>query len=256
MSNTLKKSTTACLMGMFTLGTLLAVPAKADDWQHQAGITAFAFGMEGDAGVKGITAPVDLGISDVVSDLDAAFTLLVQGSNNSWGYWASYEFVGLNDSTTFRGPADLIDFKVNGKVSIDTQIIDAGLSWNVPGVEWLELVAGARGWILEETLRVERSSSIGGNLRSVSTQNEWIDGFAGVRAKFPLSDRWSITARADAGAGDSDSTYQALAMLNYRAGERWTTSFGARYLSVDYSDDGFLFDMEMTGLEIAALYSF
>ena len=62
--------------------------------------------------------------------------------------------------------------------------------------------------------------------------------------------------RADVGAGDSDSTYQALAMLNYEIGDNWTTAFGLRYLSVDYSSGGFLFDMEMSGFEIAALYSF
>ena len=62
--------------------------------------------------------------------------------------------------------------------------------------------------------------------------------------------------RADAGAGDSDSDYQALAMLNYEIGDNWTTAFGLRYLSVDYSSGGFLFDMEMSGFEIAALYSF
>ena len=41
-----------CLTAIFALSTALALPAKAEDWQHQAGITAFAFGMEGNGGVK------------------------------------------------------------------------------------------------------------------------------------------------------------------------------------------------------------
>ena len=69
-----------CLTAIFALSTALALPAKAEDWQHQAGITAFAFGMEGNGGVKGIKAPMDYGITDVLDDLDAALTLLVQGS--------------------------------------------------------------------------------------------------------------------------------------------------------------------------------
>jgi len=245
-----------CLAAMFALGTTLALPAKAGDWQHQVGLTAFAFGMEGNAGVKGIKAPMDYSIKDVLEDLDGAFTLLVQGSNDSWGYWASYEYVSMSDNTTFRLPGDHLNVKINGKAIFDTEIIDAGLSWNVPGVQWLELIGGARGWILEERVRAERSSDLGGNVRSVSAQKEWIDGFVGVRAKFPLSEHWGVMLRADAGAGDSDSDYQALAMLNYEISDRWTTGFGYRYLSVDYSDGGFLFDMEMSGVEIAALYSF
>ena len=245
-----------CLTAIFALSTALALPAKAEDWQHQAGITAFAFGMEGNGGVKGIKAPMDYSISDVLEDLDAALTLLVQGTNDSWGYWGSYEYLSMSDNITFRTPGDVNNAKVNGKASFDTQIIDVGLSWNVPGVQWLEIIGGARGWIVEEKFRAERSTDFGGGVRSVSTQEEWIDGFVGVRAKFQLSERWGAMVRADAGAGDSDSTYQALAMLNYEISDRWTTAFGLRYLSVDYSSGGFLFDMEMSGFEIAALYSF
>jgi hypothetical protein len=245
-----------CLTAIFVLGTALALPAKAEDWQHQVGMTAFAFGMDGNGGVKGIKAPMDYGITDVLDDLDAALTLLVQGSNDTWGYWASYEYVKMSDNITFRTPGDLTNAKVNGKAIFGTEIIDAGFSWNVPGVQWLELIGGARGWIVEERFRAERSSDFGGGVRSVSVQKEWIDGFVGVRAKIPLSKRWGAMLRADAGAGDSDSTYQALAMLNYEIGDNWTTAFGLRYLSVDYSSGGFLFDMEMSGFEIAALYSF
>jgi len=252
----IKKNYALCITAAITLASLLSIPAKADDWQHQVGMTAFAFGMEGNAGVKGIKAPMDYSIKDVLEDLDAALTLLVQGTNNSWGYWASYEYVKMSDNTTFRTPGDLTNAKINGKAIFGTEIIDAGLSWNVPGVQWLELIGGVRGWIVEERFRAERSSDFGGNVRSVSVQKEWIDGFVGVRANFPLSEHWGVMLRADAGAGDSDSDYQALAMLNYEISDRWTTGFGYRYLSVDYSDGGFLFDMEMSGVEIAALYSF
>lgn len=245
-----------CLMAVFALGTAMAIPATADDWENQVGITAFAFGMEGNAGVKGIEAPMDYSIKDVLEDLDGGFTLLLQGTNNSWGYWASYEYLSMSDNTTFRTPGDATNAKVNGKASFGTEIIDAGMSWNVPGVKWLELIGGARGWIVEERFRAERSTDFGGNVRSVSVQEEWVDAFVGVRAKFEIAKDWSATLRADAGAGDSDSTYQALAMLNYQVNERWSTAFGVRYLSVDYSNGGFLFDMEMSGFEIAALYSF
>jgi opacity protein-like surface antigen len=245
-----------CLMAMFALVTANAIPAKADDWQHQVGITAFAFGMEGHAGVKGIEAKMDLGITDVLDDLDGALTLLVQGSNNSWGYWLSYEYVGMSDNTTFQVPGDNTTGQINGKAIFGTEIIDGGFAWNVPGVEWLELIGGARGWILEERFRSKSSTIFGNNSRSIQQQKEWVDAIVGIRAKFRLADQWSTMIRADAGAGDSDSTYQALAMLNYEINDHWTTGAGVRYLSVDYSDGGFLFDMDMSGFELAVLYSF
>ncbi len=117
-----------CITAAITLASLLSIPAKADDWQHQVGMTAFAFGMEGNAGVKGIEAQMDYSIKDVLEDLDAALTLLVQGTNNSWGYWASYEYVKYERQHHISHSREIsANAKINGKAIFGTEIIDAGL---------------------------------------------------------------------------------------------------------------------------------
>ncbi len=236
------------------LFALMAPTLLASDWEHQVGFSGFVFGMEGDAGAKGVSAEVDLSKEDVLEDLQGAFTALVIGDNGRWGYWASFEYVDVGDDAAKVLFPDVTNVFVEGKANFKTVIVDSGLSYHIPGVDWLEALVGVRYWGLEQDLKSSRSSDLGGESRSVSNDEQWLDGFAGVKAEIPIANRWGATIRLDAGGGGSDSSYQALGLVNFAVTERWTTVFGYRYLKVDYEDGGFLFDMTMKGFELAVLY--
>ena len=246
-------------LALLALSAALAVPgAGADEWTHQAGITAFAFGMEGHAGVRGISAEADFGIKDVLGDLEGAFTAIAMGDNGRWGYWGSYEYMKLGDDAErvlFPDNSDR-NAVISAKADFATHILDAGLSWHVPGVEWLEVLAGVRAWRLDQEFRVAIDGALVQRRISRNVSESWVDGTIGLRAKFPISERWYFSLRGDAGYGESDASWQALAMFNYQMNDCWTTSAGVRYLAEDYENDGFVFDMEMTGFEVAALYRF
>jgi len=247
-------------LALVLASSALAAPTFAEeynsDWSHQVGVTGFLFGMEGDAGVKGITAEMDYGIEDVVGDLEGALTLLVQGNNKQYGYWLSYEYVELGDDIKRADGPLYPDATFKGKADFATEIVDGGLSYFIS--DNVELIGGLRYWNVEEDFRLFISSPhLPDTVQFVESVDEsWTDVFGGVRVSVPLGDNLRLNLRGDIGAGDSDSSYQFLGMLAYDLNDCWTTSAGVRYLAVDYAKDGFTFDMRMAGFEVAAMYNF
>lgn len=253
MSKAIKSGIFATVAG---LAAAVASPGVlASDWEHYVGLTGFLFAMEGESGIRDEVAEVDMSISDVFDSLEGGLTAMVRGSNGTWGYWASYEYLDMGDENSKILLPELGEAKLKGEVNVESTIVDAGLTYNVPGVDWLELLGGVRYWSQDMTLKLKLDGPIiGGRARKVTRNENWTDGFVGIRATMPINDCWNATLRLDGGAGDSDSTYQAIALLHYAFAERWVSSFGYRYLKVDYEENDFLFDMEMSGVEFAISY--
>ncbi len=246
--------TVSALAGL--LAGVCAPATLADDWRHEAGMSGYFFSMQGTSGAGGHTADVDLSISDVMEHIDGALTGLVRGSNGSWGYWFSYEYMNLGANGSKVLFPEVSKLKLKGSLDIGNTIIDTGLTYNVPGVEWLELLAGVRYTNSDQTLELNLQSNIGNRKLSDSFEESWTNAIAGFRATMPINDRWNASLRLDAGAGDSDSTYQALAMLNYAFTDKWTGAFGYRYLKDDYENNDFVYDIELSGIEMAVTYAF
>jgi len=254
MARTIRSAAFAAAAGFAT--AVMAPAALAGDWENYVGITGFVFSMQGDSGIRGEVAEVDMSISDVLDSLEGGLTAMVRGSNGTWGYWASYEYLDMGDENSRILLPEIGNAKFKGEANIESTIVDAGLTYNVPGVDWLELLGGFRYWSQDMTLKLKLTSGIGDRARKVTSNENWTDGFVGIRATMPINDCWHATLRLDGGAGGSDSTYQAIALLHYAFAERWVSSVGYRYLKVDYEDDGFLFDVDMSGIEAVISYRF
>jgi len=74
----------------------------------------------------------------------------------------------------------------------------------------------------------------------------------------PLSDKWSLTGYGDIGGFGvgSDFTYDLYAAANYNFNPNISMVLGYRYLSVDYDDNGFLYDISQNGPVIGAQFRF
>jgi hypothetical protein len=62
-----------------------------------------------------------------------------------------------------------------------------------------------------------------------------------------LSPRWSLVGYADIGGGGSDSSWQALASLNYEVSRTTSVKIAYRHYAVDYNKGQFRYDMETSG---------
>jgi hypothetical protein len=90
---------------------------------------------------------------------------------------------------------------------------------------------------------------------TVDGSDDWADAILGVRGAARLGDHWQLGYYADAGAGGSDFTWQAVASLGY--GFVWGSLKGGwRHLYVDYDSGSLKFDACLTGPFIGAEFTF
>jgi opacity protein-like surface antigen len=121
----------------------------------------------------------------------------------------------------------------------------AGTYRVVQGRSTVDLVGGARYNYVKGEIDLDPGILAG---RRESRSTDWWDGFVGARVLFPFAGRWSLVGYADIGAGGSDLTWQALAGVNYHFSPAISGKLGYRYLSVDYEESNFLYDMDTSGL--------
>lgn len=103
----------------------------------------------------------------------------------------------------------------------------------------------------------ERSAAIAKRLRQIlsseaSRTDDWWDPFIGLRARYNFTDRFYAAARGDIGGFGvgSDLTWQADAALGCQLTQRVFAEVGYRALSIDYDQDGLLFDVIMHGAQV------
>ena len=86
----------------------------------------------------------------------------------------------------------------------------------------------------------------------------WVDPALGFRMAYDAGDRISLVGQADVGGFSvgSDLTWQAMATVNYRITKATALSFGYRYMSIDYDDDGHVFDTVLQGPTVGLSFSF
>ena len=93
---------------------------------------------------------------------------------------------------------------------------------------------------------------------SLSEDFNWIDPLIGARAFYAFNDRLSVMGQADIGGFGvgSDLTWSLLGTFNYVFNDTWSGSLGYKYLSVDYDDDGYVFDVDLSGPVLGVTYRF
>ena len=108
----------------------------------------------------------------------------------------------------------------------------------------LDVVGGARVWSVDTTI-----SFTGGFLDGVSRNDgaTWVDAVAGLRGNYSITPEVYLTGWGLVGAGGADIDWDVAAAIGYRFNDRTSAVAGYRALGVDYSNDGFLFDIVQQG---------
>ncbi|MEE4209844.1 MAG: hypothetical protein V2I43_11315, partial [Parvularcula sp.] len=87
----------------------------------------------------------------------------------------------------------------------------------------------------------------------------WIDPVIAFRLGVPIGGNWHLGGYVDVGGFGmaSESTWQLMGSVRYELSDRWTLAAGWRHYEVDYrKDDGFIYDVGMTGPIIGATIRF
>jgi len=93
---------------------------------------------------------------------------------------------------------------------------------------------------------------------TVTSEDSWFDPIIGIRGMHGLSDRIYLRAFAEIGGFGvgSDLSYQLGAGLGYKINDRFSVEAMYRFMSVDYEEDSFVYDLDTQGLFLGMGISF
>jgi hypothetical protein len=237
------------LFGVLGSGMALAESAD-DDWRWS--ITPYLWGSDMDADIRfpgGQEVGGEAGFDDILDKLDFAAQVHLEGQRGAWGMFVDATYLTMSDDTT------------HGSISADAEI-DTGIyefaALYTPGGEsgQFSVIAGAR--IIDLGLDLTFQGPGPGGPIERSVDKSFTDFMVGGRFVHAFNDRWLLNLRGDVGAGDTDSSSNALAVVGWRFGGHLdkVVLFGWRHLELEVEDSGRETDITMDGPIVGVLFSF
>jgi len=246
---------TALSLAFLGLGTSqISRAVESDAWQYEITPYVMTAGLEGTAGVRGVTSDVDMSISDVLDDLEMGFMGVLAARKGPWMYSLEgvYFKLGSEGAKSVTGPFGHV--KVNGALELTSKmyIYQGSIGYRVlDGTTSVDAIAGLRYTKLEADMTVTITTTPGivfpGGARSASGSESWTDAVVGAIVHHPVSDNVSLLGYADVGGGGSDLTYQVIAGADWEFNKGYTARAGYRLLDWDYEEDGNVWDMTASG---------
>jgi opacity protein-like surface antigen len=232
-------------------------PAPGSPWSFRVSPYLWFSSISGDVGVNPNlpVLDVDVDFSEIFKSIDWFPPPAMFVGEVRYGRFAAFTdfiFLGLEaDDAVARGPV-----VVAADLELDTVIWTFGGSFRAveDGRVTLDLLAGGRLW------NVDAKGTLAGPLavRQRSGSQTWVDPIIGIAGRVELGSGFALLAEGDVGGFGiaSDLDWQVLGTLQYAINDSITLDAGYRYLSVDFDDGGFLFDVALSGPIIGASFRF
>lgn len=231
----------------------LPPPAPAErEWWWTSTSYAWLTDITGDIGIRGYKFPVDVGMDDVLKDLDFSYMSYNEIGCKRWSLGLDVVYAKLSDDHTFAaGP-------VSGDAGFELEqaLITTRLQFRAVDNSTLKLdvFAGFRWNYYDVDLDVNTRR------RDIhrSSNEDWFDVIVGARAVVQLGDRWFLQSMGDIGGfgAESDLTWQASAGFGYHFTPRISGVLGYRAVGVDYDKGGFLMDTVSHGPALGLSFAF
>lgn len=238
------------------LAAVVAAPARAqEEWQFQIAPYLWLAGLNGDVGAfPGVPpADVDASFSDILENLDFAFMIAGEARKGRGGILADVLYIDVASSGTTPGP-------LYSTANLDSEVLLGTIAgfwrpWSDEGAS-LDLAAGVRAWSVDTKLQLGAGVL---PATTVSHDENWVDPLVGIRLKGVLGGEpfFQSLGLIVGGFGvGSDLMWDADVNLGYRWTDGFSTTIGYRYLSVDYADGGFVYDVVQQGPTVALIWNF
>jgi opacity protein-like surface antigen len=238
----------ARLSAPFLAVALIASPALhaqgkgADRWRYEASPSLWAAGVDGTTRLGNTTFHSSSSFSDLLSRVDFGVTGAVEARRGRWGVLFDAIYIRLSDDAAIeQGTLD---------VKITQQMYSLGGAWRaLEGNASVDLVAGLRYNYIKPKFEAPSGAS--------ERKKDALDPFVGARARYPLSDRWSLVGYFDVGTySGSDTSWQILAGADYELDAKKVVKFGYRRLQTKYNTDALGVDTTIHGLYVGMGFRF
>ncbi|MBB3238417.1 DUF481 domain-containing protein [Phyllobacterium endophyticum] len=244
---------------MLAAGLLTAMPVRAADiaspmapelnqvekegWTFAFSPYFWAAGMSGDTGLFGLpTVHMDMDFGDILDELDFAAMAIGEARYDRYSIFTDIMYTKISSGRAT--PRGIIADDVDVTSETFAGLVGAGYSVLQSDRGNLDVVAGLRVWHASTEI-----SFGGGILDGVSREDSatWVDGLAGIRARYSITDKVYLTGWGLVGGGGADIDWDVAAGIGYSFNEKLSAVAGYRALGVDYSSDGFVMDVVQQG---------
>lgn len=240
------KKTRLAALALLALAAAPAANAQSapeEGWQWVAAPYLWMSSIGTDLREDAEPVPSQTSFSDVVSKLDMAFQMHVEGQGDRFGVLADVTYIALSDER---------DNNVFGTdAALDTTITEVAGVWNVSPerYEGLDVIFGVRHINADLSVAFE-SNGPPFPATTVGFDQSYTDAMVGVRYSAKLSEKWGLIGRLDGGFGDTDGTTNASVMLT-RKMSKGSLVLGYRYMNLELGDNGRSVDVTMQGPMLA-----
>ncbi|MGI0524678.1 hypothetical protein [Rhizobium giardinii] len=218
--------------------------AETDEgWTFAFAPYFWAAGLSGDVAQFGLpTVEVDSSFSDILDHLDFGAMAIGEARYDRYSIFGDVMYSKISGSA--GTPRGIVASNVEVTSETFAGLLGVGYSIIDDNSARLDVVGGARVWSVDTDL-----SFSGGILDGVSRHDgaTWVDAVAGFRGNYAITPEIYLTGWGLIGAGQADLDWDVAAAIGYHFSDTISAVVGYRALGVDYSKDGFVFDVVQQG---------
>lgn len=203
----------------------------------------WAAGLSGDVASFGLPAVhVDSSFSDILDYLE--FGAMAIGEARYGRYSIVSDVMYSKIAGSAATPRGILAEEAEVDSETFAGFLGVGYSVLEDSAGHLDLIGGIRVWSVDTTI-----SFSGGLLdgHSASDGDTWVDGMGGVRGVYSITPNFYVTGWGLVGGGGADIDWDVAAAVGYKFNDTFSSLVGYRALGVDYSNDGFEFDVIQQG---------
>lgn len=213
---------------------------ETDAWTWRVAPYLWTAGIDGTLTTQIGQADFDVDFSDIWDNLDAAGLLFVEARRERVTLLGDFVYLALDADGETPGGAD-------ADLDLDTTILELAGLYRLSPTSPYELGLGVRYADMDIELDAGGASS--------DRSHDAFDGFVAGRATWPFARRWSVQVYGDVGAGDSDLTWQASALLGLQF-TSWGLVLGYRVLDYEFEEGSTELDLAFEGLVYGVEFRF
>lgn len=228
-------------------------PAETGDWSFSIAPYFWAASIDGKVGVAD-REPVDINVPfrDLFDHLRFGGMVVGEAQNGTWGVFGDLIYLKLEADRSLSRTVAGIPLDLSAELETSSLVGTLMGEYRVISqpTATMDIMAGARVWNVENQLNV--SLSTGGSPLAAFSGNDtktWVDPMIGAKGRIDLSPSWYLTGWAMVGGfgAASDFAWDVLAGVGYQWNQSFSAVGGYRALGVNYSSDGFTFDVTEYG---------
>lgn len=223
-------------------------PPVEPEWVFTAAAYGWLSGIEGSVAAGGSQeVDIDLSISDVLKNFEGG--LMGAGEARHGRFLLATDLMWAKLSAETDRP--VLDVELTASTLTVTGVAGYSLVYEEGGN--LDVIAGARLWSVKNEL--DFSAPLVAEFEDSAT---WVDPVVGLKGRANISPNVYVTGWGLVGGFgvSSDFMWDVMGSIGYEFNDSFSMTAGYRVQSVDYSNNGFVYDVVQSGPMFGAVFKF